>query len=66
MELGIVLVEGFSFDKFQVADNTLKTLAKMNDFDMPIEMVLVPKTHYAIIAFILFLVSVGNHMSFEV
>ena len=65
MELGIVLVEGFSFDKLQVAEYTLETLAKMDDFDMAIKMMFVPKTHYAMIAFILLLVCVRNHMSFE-
>jgi len=65
MELSVVLVESFPLDKLQITEYTLKALSKMDDLNMAIEMMLIPKTHYAMITFILFLVCVGNHMSFE-
>jgi hypothetical protein len=51
-------VIGFFLDEFEVALQTLESFAEMNNFDVSIEMVFVPKTHDALFTFVIFNIGV--------
>ena len=65
MHLADMFVEHLFLDKLHTALPAFHPLSVVDQLHVPIEVVLVPKTHDALLALVIFDVGVGDHVSFE-
>ena len=62
MKFFVMFVIGFLFDKLEITKHALESLSKMDDLNVSIKMMLVSKTHYTMLTFVIFYVRMRNHM----
>ena len=65
MHFANMFVEHLFFDEFHAALPAFHPLPVVYQLHVPVEVVLVPKAHDALLALIIFDVGVGDHMPFE-